>query len=39
MVPRASTQVPINHADIKNLRAEINKRMDSAIGNKVLDLG
>lgn len=28
-----------NHADIKNLRAEINKRMDLALGNKVLDLG
>ena len=28
-----------NHADVKNLRAEISKRMDLAIGNKVLDLG
>lgn len=28
-----------NHADVKNFRAEINKRMDLALGNKVLDLG
>ena len=28
-----------NHAGIKNLRAEINKRMDLTLGNKVLDLG
>lgn len=28
-----------NHAEIKNLRAEISKRMDLAIGSKVLDLG
>ena len=25
-----------NHAGIKNLRAEINKRMDLTLGNKVL---
>jgi len=28
-----------NHAEIKNLRAEISKRMNLATGNKVLDLG